>query len=320
MTTNDNDDLWYVQMDNGDLRELTLDELDEAFNAGLIHENTFVMEVGGTEWQTLADVAGLNEEEEAPPPAPVYAPQAVGQFGRSPAPAHLAVGPARPLPNLVTHQSQYPAPTSAAMSASAWPPVVQASGYATRPTPASVVPFAGGPQSTAPVVHDLSDLDLNPPFKKRGMGVWIGAVAVVLLGGVGFAATQMKGGFSSFAQMTKDAPVAAAMTAPPAADPPPTPKAPEPAPAPEPAKEEPKAEKKEEKTEEASDKGSTKSMSEELKARLKTADESRAKERKSKRAARASKASRRSGGKKKGGGSNPFSSGGSGSDPLNGKL
>ena len=47
---------------------MTLDELDTAFNAGLIHENTFVMEVNGTEWQTLADVAGLNDEEEPAPP------------------------------------------------------------------------------------------------------------------------------------------------------------------------------------------------------------------------------------------------------------
>jgi hypothetical protein len=298
MTTNDNDELWYVQMDNGDLRELTLDELDEAFNAGLIHENTYVMEVGASEWQTLADVAGLNEEEPAPAPAPTYAPQAMG---------------ARPLPNLVPHQSQYPAPTSAAMSASAWPPVVQASGYAARPTPASVVPFAGGPQSTAPVVHDLSDLDLNPPFKKRGMGLWVAAAAVVVLGGAGFAATQVKGGLAGLTAMAKGAPpeVAAAMTAPPAAEPAPAPK---PAPLPEPA---PVA--KEEKKE-AADKAPARSMSDELKERLKSADETRAKERKQKRSARATKTSRRSSGGKKSGGSNPFRSGGSGSDPLNGKL
>jgi len=306
MTTNDNDELWYVQMDNGDLRELTLDELDEAFNAGLIHENTYVMEVGGTEWQTLADVAGLNEEEEPAPPAPAYAPQAVG---------------ARPLPNLVQHQSQYPSATPAAMSASAWPPVVSAGGYSPRPTPQSVAPFAIGPQSTAPVVHDLSDLDLNPPFKKRGMGIWVAAVAVVALGGAGFAATQMKGGIAGLTALAKEAPpaeVAAAMTVPRPADPPPAAK-PDPAPTPAPATTTAKEEEK--KDEKKDEKASSRSMSDELKERLKAADETRTKERKQKRAARASKASRRSsGGKKGGGGSNPFRSGGSGSDPLNGKL
>jgi hypothetical protein len=301
--TTDNEELWYVQMDSGELRELTLDELDEAFNAGLIHENTFVMEVGATEWQTLADVAGLNEQEPAAPPAPVYAPQAAGP---------------RPLPQLAPQGgSQWPPATSAAMSASAWPPVVAATpAYAPRPAPAAM-PYNLGPQSTAPVVHDLSDLDLNPPFKKRGMGKWVAAVAVLVLGGAGFAATQMKM-MPRFAFTAPKAPVevTAAMTMPKAPEPTPvatTPPAPTPPPATPTAKEE---EKKEDKAED----GKAKSLTEEMKEKLLESDKSRAKERKSKRTARASKASKRSGRGKKGDGGGPFRGGGSSSDPLNSKL
>jgi hypothetical protein len=302
--TTDNEELWYVQMDSGELRELTLDELDEAFNAGLIHENTFVMEVGGTEWQTLADVAGLNEEEPPAAPAPVYAPQ--------------AAGPARPLPQLAPQGgSQWPPATSAAMNASAWPPVVAATpAYAPRLAPAAM-PYNLGPQSTAPVVHDLSDLDLNPPFKKRGMGKWVAAVAVLVLGGAGFAATQMKM-MPRFAFTAPKAPVevTAAMTMPKAPEPTPVATTP-PAPTPPPVTTTAKEEKKEEKAED----GKAKSLTEEMKEKLLESDKTRAKERKSKRTARASKASKRSGGRgKKGDSGGPFRGGGSSSDPLNSKL
>jgi hypothetical protein len=308
--TTDNEELWYVQMDSGELRELTLDELDEAFNAGLLHENTYVMEVGGTEWQTLADVAGLNEEEPPAPPAPAYAPQ--------------AAGPARPLPQLAPQGgSQWPPATSAAMSASAWPPVVAATpAYAPRPAPAAPMPYNIGPQSTAPVVHDLSDLDFDPPFKRRSMGKWVAAVAVLVLGGAGFAATQMKN-LPRFAFTAPKAPVevVAAMTAPRAPEPTPAATTP-PAPTPPPATTT-SEEKKEEKAEggdKDKEKSGTRSLSEEMKEKLMEADKSRAKERKSKRTARAAKASKRSGRGKKGDGGGPFRGGGSASDPLNSKL
>ena len=306
--TTDNEELWYVQMDSGELRELTLDELDQAFNAGLIHENTFVMEVGGTEWQTLADVAGLNEEE--PPAPPVYAPQ--------------AAGPARPLPQLTPQGgSQWPPATSAAMNASAWPPVVAAtSAYAPRPAPVAASPYNLGPQSTAPVVHDLSDLDLNPPFKRRGTGKWVAAVAVLVLGGAGFAATQMKM-LPRFAFTAPKAPVevTAAMTIPRAPEPTPVATTP-PAPTPPPATATSEEKKSEEKAEGDKDKekSGTRSLSEEMKEKLMEADKTRAKDRKSKRAARAAKAGKRSGRGKKGDGGGPFRGGGSSSDPLNSKL
>lgn len=67
------EDRYYTQVDAGDVRLFTLDQLDAAFNAGLIHENTYVCLEGSSEWLTLAEVAGLGDEE------PVSAPQPVAQ-------------------------------------------------------------------------------------------------------------------------------------------------------------------------------------------------------------------------------------------------
>src|SRR3954469_16265692 len=69
----DTDDRFYALFDTREVKLMTLDELVEAFEAGLIHENTFVCREGESEWLTLAVVAGLNEEEEQElvAPAPV---------------------------------------------------------------------------------------------------------------------------------------------------------------------------------------------------------------------------------------------------------
>lgn len=68
------EDRYYTQVDAGDVRLFTLDQLDAAFNAGLIHENTYVCLEGGSEWLTLGEVAGLGDEDE-----PVSAPQLIAQ-------------------------------------------------------------------------------------------------------------------------------------------------------------------------------------------------------------------------------------------------
>lgn len=65
------EDRYYTQVEAGDVRLFTLDQLDAAFNAGLIHENTYVCLEGSEQWLTLGEVAGLGEEE---PPAPSVAP------------------------------------------------------------------------------------------------------------------------------------------------------------------------------------------------------------------------------------------------------
>jgi hypothetical protein len=62
------ENLWYVKTADGDVHRVTLDQLDEAFQAGRIDENVMVLPTGATRWAKLADLAGLDEP---PPPAPV---------------------------------------------------------------------------------------------------------------------------------------------------------------------------------------------------------------------------------------------------------
>jgi hypothetical protein len=66
--------LWYVKLPDGDVEPLTLDELDEAFQAGHVSAHTMVLAAGSTQWARLGELAGLDQ----PPPqrmAPV--PQAL---------------------------------------------------------------------------------------------------------------------------------------------------------------------------------------------------------------------------------------------------
>src|SRR5438067_12441837 len=69
----DGGDAYHVLLGGGQLRVLSLDELDAAFNAGSIDERTFVLAPGSTEWTRLGDLAGLDEDP-PPAPAPVMAP------------------------------------------------------------------------------------------------------------------------------------------------------------------------------------------------------------------------------------------------------
>jgi hypothetical protein len=62
---------WHVQVEAGDVRLWTIDQLDAAFKAELVDESTFVLEVGKTEWMQLGTLLG--GEDDAPPavePAP----------------------------------------------------------------------------------------------------------------------------------------------------------------------------------------------------------------------------------------------------------
>ncbi len=72
------EDIWLVQLANGATRAMTLDELDAAFQEGIIDEDTFVRRDGAAKWSRLRDELGESEPAAAPPaPAPVmqtYAP------------------------------------------------------------------------------------------------------------------------------------------------------------------------------------------------------------------------------------------------------
>ena len=62
-------EIWHVKLGNGEARSGSLDQLDEAFQAGLINEQTLVRQEGTEQWITLAQAAGLEDV-----PAPVAPP------------------------------------------------------------------------------------------------------------------------------------------------------------------------------------------------------------------------------------------------------
>jgi hypothetical protein len=65
-------DLWYVKTADGDVERLTLDQLDEAFNAGRIDENVTVLPAGESKWVRLGTLLGLDQP--ATPPRVSFAP------------------------------------------------------------------------------------------------------------------------------------------------------------------------------------------------------------------------------------------------------
>ena len=69
-------DTWRVQLMTGEVRVMSLDALDDAFQSGLITESTPVLAPGATAWTKLADAAGLDAPP-ADPTVPSVAPLAV---------------------------------------------------------------------------------------------------------------------------------------------------------------------------------------------------------------------------------------------------
>jgi hypothetical protein len=89
-------DLWHVQLPSGEVRAMTLDQLDDAFQRGLVNESTYVFQEEANQWARLGEVAGLDADEPdwAPSQASAYdysPPQGYAQFSASGYPS--AVGP-----------------------------------------------------------------------------------------------------------------------------------------------------------------------------------------------------------------------------------
>jgi len=66
----DHQDLWRVQLASGELREMSLDDLDAAFEQGVLSARSPVLAPGASEWSSLGVVAGLVDEEAAEEQAP----------------------------------------------------------------------------------------------------------------------------------------------------------------------------------------------------------------------------------------------------------
>ena len=89
------EDTWYAAVEPGNVKQLTLEQLDDYFRCDIINEQTPIWKEGMTQWLPLGTVAGLDAPVRAPTrPAPVAKPQA------APASALIAksVVPAHPMP------------------------------------------------------------------------------------------------------------------------------------------------------------------------------------------------------------------------------
>jgi hypothetical protein len=58
----DEQDLWHVQMESGEVRQLTLDQLDAFYQNGIIDEETYILQDGEMEWRKLGEVLGIEPE------------------------------------------------------------------------------------------------------------------------------------------------------------------------------------------------------------------------------------------------------------------
>jgi hypothetical protein len=59
-------EIWHVRFASGEVKPLTLDELDQAYNAGWIDESTPLLKSGSLAWSTLGAVAGLGPPDPMP--------------------------------------------------------------------------------------------------------------------------------------------------------------------------------------------------------------------------------------------------------------
>jgi hypothetical protein len=313
MQSPETEDRWYVDV-GGTPKMMTLDQLVEAFEAGVINAKTLVTEVGGSEWKPLKEVADLGDDEEE-------APQSVQAPAAAPTLAPAAPVSARPV---AVAQASVP-PQAVRSTLSAWPPVVAARPAGSIAPTAPSVPPAHSPSaapsgaapsmppvSTMPVVQDLS-LALDTEFKPRkSKAPIIAAAAVVLLVGGAFGAVKFGGG----GEVARPIPVPAA--APVAVTHPFVDSTPTPTPAAAPAPTtttSPSA--TDSSSDKASDTASSSRLSDDTKSKLKDADKSRADKKKAAKTAHAHAASSRSKGSSSSG---VFRNGGNANDPLNAKL
>lgn len=205
MTTFDNvgtdQDLWHVEVSPDDVRVVTLDQLDEAFQDGLVTESMRVWQEGMPCAVSLGELLGAGDDEDTGYEEPAY--QAEAQYAQYSEPQYAQ--PVQYAPPQYP-PSQYPPPRSASVQyaapqyvpaksapppsrapESSWPPVIARS---ETPPPVSYAQVSTPvPPSMAPMALDLGDLDIQYPRSGGGKGKFLLA-AVVLLGAGGFVAFQ----------------------------------------------------------------------------------------------------------------------------------
>lgn len=193
------DEQWHVLMGPGEVKVLSLEQLDDFFRLEIIDENTFVWQEGMKDWAPLSIVAGIDKDQEdekptepigspppqlmaPPPPFSVPPASTTRMAAHVPAPHPASVAPSAPPPASVAPQAASPfspapsafppsvapqaasAPPPASATRSAFPPSV-APQAASAPPPASVIvsnDVASGAPASAPPPAALSSSWVPP--------------------------------------------------------------------------------------------------------------------------------------------------------------
>jgi len=191
------EEMWHVQIEPGEVKHLTLEQLDDMFRLDLISADTLVWQPGMAKALPLSVVAGMDDDEESDVmeiepellPEPAYSPRSVAPAPASTgyrASASVSAWPAAPM-SASAYPSVAPAPAPASVRpsaapalastypsaapsyASAYPPVVQAPASVRNPTmaPPALAASAIAPVARAPIAPVMPSPDFLSPESLR---------------------------------------------------------------------------------------------------------------------------------------------------------
>ena len=170
---NEDVELWHVEVAPNDVRVVTLEQLDEAFQKGLVNERTRVFQDGMDEPALLGELLGLGEDDEqdeeqepvqaAPPPQPASRNHQNTLVGLAAEPPRAPAPAARP----PTEHSHARPLQSAPPPAASYRPQAAPHGASQRPhgTPP---PIASYQQQAAPSQRPQPAVSRRPPPPAEG--------------------------------------------------------------------------------------------------------------------------------------------------------
>ncbi|HEX4339683.1 MAG TPA: hypothetical protein VH062_27435 [Polyangiaceae bacterium] len=150
---NEDVELWHVEVAPNDVRVVTLEQLDEAFQQGLVNEKTRVFQDGMDEPALLGELLGLGdsedeeqEEQEEDEPAVAAAPAPLPSRNHQ----NTLVGLAAEPPRAPVARASAPAPQSQQRPRASAPPPWTQPTEQSHARPVQSAPPAARPQSVAP--------------------------------------------------------------------------------------------------------------------------------------------------------------------------
>jgi hypothetical protein len=168
---------WHVRIAPGEIKVLSLEQIDDLFRLDMIDGDTLLRQDGTEQWLPLRVVAGLDDEEAAPPAVVRSAPPPPVRSAPPPSPVVRSAPPPPPAP-----LPPPSAPAPFAPSPSFVPPPVSARPPSFAPPASPAVPEVPAP-SFAPPAHVAAPASfaspLRPPRASRAESLVIGLVAVL---------------------------------------------------------------------------------------------------------------------------------------------